>query len=80
MTTAEIKNTLHKLVVNTEDPKVLQQVIAYFQSLIKENDWWDDLSPKEKEMIEKGLKQVDEGKGVPYEQVREKARKILQKN
>lgn len=45
ITTAEIKNYLHKLIVETDDENVLNKVQAFFFKLKGENvDWWDTIS------------------------------------
>lgn len=59
--TAEIKNYLHKLIVETDDISILNKVQAYFTTLKSKNvDWWDTVSDQEKEGITIGLKM---GKG-----------------
>src|SRR5690554_6522275 len=48
--TAEIKNYLHKLIVETDDEGILSKVQAYFTTLQRKNiDWWDTISDQEKE-------------------------------
>lgn len=45
MSIADLKNDLHKMVVETDDPLALQQIKQYFQSLIDDKyDWWNDLT------------------------------------
>jgi hypothetical protein len=46
--TLVIKDHLHKLVVETEDVEVLLQVEAFFESLVGQRDWWDDLTEIQK--------------------------------
>jgi predicted transcriptional regulator len=43
-------------------------------------DWWDEISDHEKEMIELGLKDIEEGRVVPHEEVRTGINKILIEN
>ncbi len=38
MSTAQLKNDLHRLIVETDEPSVLTQVIAYFKKLRQNND------------------------------------------
>ncbi|NUO00341.1 MAG: hypothetical protein HUU01_06955 [Saprospiraceae bacterium] len=48
---AILKNELHRLVVETDNPQVLRQVKSIFEILLhsgEEEDWWDSLSEKEK--------------------------------
>ncbi len=78
ITTAEIKNYLHKLIVETDDENVLNKVRAYFLTLKGENvDWWDTISSQEKEIINIGLQQLENGEGIPHEKVKRKADKLL---
>jgi predicted transcriptional regulator len=76
--TAEIKNYLHKLIVETDDENILSKVQAYFTTLKGKNiDWWDTISEQEKDAINIGLRQLENGEGIPHEEVRKKANKIL---
>ena len=76
--TAEIKNYLHKLIVETDDESILSKVQAYFTTLKGKNvDWWDMISEQEKDAINTGLRQLENGEGIPHQQVRKKAAKIL---
>lgn len=76
--TAEIKNYLHKLIVETDDESILSNVQAYFTTLkSKKVDWWDTVSQKEKDTINLGMQQLKDGKGIPHEEVKRKADKLL---
>jgi len=76
--TAEIKNHLHKLIVETDDESILNKVQAYFTTLKgKTIDWWDMISDQEKEAINIGLQQLENGEGIPQEEVKRKADKLL---
>lgn len=78
ITTAEIKNYLHKLIVETDDENVLNKVQAFFFKLKGENvDWWDTISSQQKETINIGLQQLENGEGIPHEEVKRKADKLL---
>ena len=37
-----------------------------------ENDWWQDLTPEQKAGIERGLKDIDEGRLTPLEKVKKR--------
>ena len=76
--TAEIKNYLHKLIVETDDETILTKVQAYFTTLKEKNiDWWDMISDQEKKDIKKGLQQLENGEGIPNEQVKRKVDKLF---
>lgn len=78
--TAEIKNYLHKLIVETDDENILSKVQAYFTTLkSKDVDWWDTISDQEKEAIDLGLQQLENGEGIPHEEVKRKVDKLLGK-
>ena len=53
------KLELMKLLMETENPSVLQAIRKIFQK--EEKDWWDDLTEEQKEFLEESLKQADNG-------------------
>ena len=76
--TSEIKNYLHKLIVETDDESILSKVQSYFTTLKSENvDWWDTISDQEKDAINIGLQQLENGEGIPHEDVKRKVDKLL---
>lgn len=80
MSVAELKNNIHRMVVETDDPDVLAQISVLFASLLGEEDWWDSLSSDEKQRIEQGKADVEAGRTVPYEQMKKKVDAILGKH
>jgi hypothetical protein len=80
MTISEVKNDLHRLVVETDDAKILNQVIAIFIAL-RENrddaDWWSIISEKEKMLIQRGMQQLAEGQRIPHLIVRQEINQLL---
>ncbi len=79
MSVAGLKNNLHRMVVETDDPEILAQMAALFASLLGEEDWWDSLSNEEKKKIELGEADSEAGRTVPYSQVKEKTKGMLGK-
>ncbi len=77
MSVLELKNNLLRMVVETDDPLLLKQLIALFSTLREEKDWWDLISETEKQKIELGMRQATEGKTVSHEIVRSEVQKIL---
>ena len=70
MNTAELKSSLHQLVVETNDVTVLKQIQDYFKELtFKKSDWMDEVSDDTKRAINKGLNQLDNGEGIPNDEV-----------
>lgn len=75
---AEIKNDLHRLIVETDDVSILNKVQAYFATLrSKKIDWWDSVSTHERKTIETGLQQLQNGDKIPYGVVQKKVNKLL---
>ncbi|MEZ4931372.1 MAG: hypothetical protein R2788_04475 [Saprospiraceae bacterium] len=73
MSTAELKNDLHRLIVETDDINILQKIQAIFNSFIKgeeNNDWWDTISDQEKSSIKKGIEQLESGERFTQQEVR----------
>jgi hypothetical protein len=82
MSTAELKNYLHQLIVETDDTSVLKKVKTYFKSLQKgseTDDWWDTISDGEKKAIKTGISQLKQGKGIAHKEVRKKVDQLLSK-
>ena len=71
MSAAELKSTLHKLIVETDDVNVLAKIKEIFFALKSDTvDWADLISDQEKKMIETGLEQADKGSLISHDQVR----------
>ena len=79
MNVAELKTDLIQLIMETDNPTMLEKLIHYFRDLRKKEDWWDDLSDKEKNFIQKSADQIDEGKVIPNDVVRKEIKQLLQK-
>lgn len=79
---AILKNELHRLVVETDNPQVLRQVKSIFEILLlgdEKEDWWDILSEKEKMLVQKGLQQLNNGERIPHQVVRQEINQLLGK-
>lgn len=73
MNTAELKNQLHKLIVETDDLDVLTKIQSYIRQLkTKNNDWWEELSDTTKKEIEEGLEQADRGDLIDHKEARKR--------
>lgn len=77
MSIADIKNDLHRMVVETDDPEILKQIVFLFAALRDEASLWDRLSEREKQQIQKGLEDLQAGRTKSNEEVRLKVRAIL---
>ena len=65
------KVELVKLILNIENHKLIDKFWDLLRS--EQEDFWTQLSEEEKEEIHLGIKQLDEGKGIPLEEFRKKA-------
>lgn len=52
MSVAELKTELIQMAVETVEPNLLEQVIAYSKNLRQQADWWGRLSEQEKVFVE----------------------------
>lgn len=81
MNTAEIKNYINKIVLDTNDLDILNKIQSYIEQLRTKNiDWWDDLTDEQKKDAQTGLNQLENGEGIPHEEVRNRINKMLGKN
>lgn len=79
MTIAELKVDILQHIAATNDKTFLGNVLAYIQTLRKNQDWWDELDETEIASIEEGNRQLENGEGIPHKEVRKKAQAILGK-
>jgi hypothetical protein len=59
-------------VIQTADKKMIDKIEMVISST---DDFWNDISAEEKNGIEKGLKELDEGKGISLSKVKKKLSK-----
>lgn len=70
METIKLKTNLHSLIDKIEDTELLEQLNKILNnSLSNEKVRWDSLSKEEKKSIEEGLRQLENGEGVDFEEV-----------
>ena len=65
------KYKLIEWITNIQDSKLIDKLVK----IADETDWWDEISGAEKTSIEKGLKDLEEGKVVYHSE----AKKIYEK-
>lgn len=75
---AEIKNDLHRMIVETDDAEILEQVAFLFAALRQEEIFLGKLSEREKSSIQQGLNDLKMGKIKSNEELRTKVRALLQ--
>jgi predicted transcriptional regulator len=74
------KEILLDWISNLEDESIIEKLKMIRENLLNFKDWWDELSDEQKRSIEQGLKDAEEGRVVPYEQVKEEVKKWLTKS
>ena len=62
------KIELAQLLLNTDDVSVLNKIKSIFKN--EKKDWFDDLNDFQKEQIEIGEKEIDNGEVVSWEEVK----------
>ncbi|WP_396155629.1 hypothetical protein [Flavobacterium sp.] len=62
------KISLAQLLLKTEDVTILKKVKAIFNT--QKEDWWDELSTAQKEAINEGLDDFENGRTFSYEEVK----------
>jgi thiamine pyrophosphate-dependent acetolactate synthase large subunit-like protein len=78
MSVLELKNNLHRIVVETDDETVLEYINYLFAAASSEKDWWHTISENEQNAISASLKQKTvEKTGIEHQEVRQEMNKIL---
>ena len=80
MSVLELKNDLHRMVVETNDPDILAHIAALFASLRGEEDWWDSLTKEEIKRIERGINDAEAGRTRSYSEIRKNIKTVLRKS
>jgi predicted transcriptional regulator len=62
------KISLAQLLLKTEDITIIKKVKAIFKT--QKEDWWDELSNAQKEAINEGLDDFENGRTFSYEEVK----------
>ena len=68
MITTEVLREKVKKYVDHADKKSLLIVERILEKK-QDDDWWDNLPEKVKLSVKKAIKEIDEGKGIPHEEV-----------
>ena len=67
-----IKLELIEWLTKLEDDETLEYLKVVKDSKSSKRDWWDDLSEPQKASIERGLKDIEEGRTTPHEEVKKR--------
>ncbi len=79
-TVAEIKNDLHRLVVETEEQEILIQIRFIFEQMKErdtQTDWYEILTLEQKKSLELGRQQLAVGQRLPHAEVRKEINQRL---
>jgi len=80
MTKTEIKQQLHSQIETLEDSDKLAEIQEIINFIVNDDVIdWELLTEDEKKGIEEGLKDVEEGRTVSYEEFKKKHEKWFQK-
>ncbi len=82
MKTVELKKHIVSLVEESENAKILEMVYTILEQNLQlekqqQTPVWSILSQEEKNAIQEGLSQLENGEGIPHAQVMQKANEIL---
>lgn len=67
-----VKLELIEWLASLEDDDTIEYLKVVKDSRTSENDWWSELSREQREGIERGLKDIDEGRVVSHDEVKTK--------
>jgi len=67
-----IKLELIEWLTKLEDEETIEYIKVVKDSKSSNHDWWDDLTPNQKQGLERGLRDIDQGKTIPHETVKKK--------
>ncbi len=70
-----VKIELMRMIINTENPSVLEKIMRIIQN--EKQDFWDNLSKEEQNDIIAGIAELDNGDTYSYKTVIKKHRKSI---
>ena len=79
MTSTELLRKQVKQSIDKADVRSLRMVQAILDVDQEEEDWWDELPREVQASLEMALKESEEGKGIPHEQMLKKYSKWFKK-
>lgn len=69
----QIKYLIIERLMQTKDDHILNQVKELLG--ITDKDWWEEISIAERQAIEQGIRQLDQGQGTAHEEVMKRVNK-----
>ena len=67
-----LKLELIEWLTKLEDDETIQYLKVVKDSQPEDHNWWNNLDASQKERIDKGLKDIDEGLVIPHDEVRKR--------
>ncbi|MEO7871011.1 MAG: hypothetical protein ABIT08_00330 [Bacteroidia bacterium] len=71
------KLKLIEWLVALQDKTIIEKLKYLKENISDSADWWDTISEAEKESIDRGLKDVENGRTTPHSEIRKKYEKWL---
>ena len=71
------KQNLIDWISSLEDEEVMESIKDFKESYFSKKDWWNEISEEEKNSIDRGLKDAEEGRLISYEQFKNKYKKWI---
>lgn len=71
------KQNLIEWITSLEDEKEIEIIKDFKESFFSKKDWWNEISEEEKNSIDRGLKDAEEGRVISYEQFKNKYKKWI---
>lgn len=71
------KIELAKLILNTNDIKLINQIKSLFKD--KEENWWDELPASVKQGINESIEQANRGEFISYDEVKKEVMALFKK-
>jgi predicted transcriptional regulator len=71
------KLKLIEWLLSLRDETTIEKLKFLHENLSDSTDWWDTISENEKESIDRGIKDIKEGKTIPHSEVKKKYDKWL---
>ncbi len=72
MTQEALKLELIEWLSQLDDDETIEYLKVVKDSRSSNKDWWNELTVKQKQGIERGLKDIEHGRTVPHEEVKKK--------
>lgn len=66
------KLKLIEWLLSLKDHSIIEKLNFFKENISEKNDWWETLSDFEKQSIDQGIKDIEEGKTLPHSEVMKK--------